>query len=414
MYAFLPRPAFVLGLFACILLGCFAPVRLAWSQCANLGVNLVINGDFQAGNQGFFTDYTLVRPGGCGQRSTGLCPEFTYVVAADPNLYHQNFWCPCTTATAANTSGCNCQPSERVCNPLDLKMFVNGRTQQAIVWRQTLNNLSVGTFYEFQAEVDNLIEGSQNLLDPYLRVTVDGVALDADIALPECPDAPQIMRCYFQAQNQTAVVALINLSTGAVGNDFSVDNIGVRGCGLVGTGVLFGCNLQVVLPVELLSFTAQAQGTDVQLDWRTATEHNNAGWALERSQVLDGPYTERVFVPGYGTTMGEQSYRFVDHNLPPGTYYYRLRQIDFDGRQTLGPVVEATVSLDKNISCFATQSQLVVNNGLADDLPLFVSTLEGVVVYTASAFGHQRTQVALAPGLYVVQLGPHAQKVLVP
>ena len=34
---------------------------------------------------------------------------------------------------------------------------------------------------------------------------------------------------------------------------------------------------------------------------------------------------------GYGTTTETQFYSFVDQDLNPGSYFYRLKQIDFDG-----------------------------------------------------------------------------------
>ena len=86
------------------------------------------------------------------------------------------------------------------------------------------------------------------------------------------------------------------------------------------------------LPVELIDFKAIAQDNRTALlTWRSASELNNEGFEVERS--MDGAKWEMLdFVPGNGTTQAEQSYSFTDERPIPGTNYYRLRQVDFDGK----------------------------------------------------------------------------------
>ena len=90
-----------------------------------------------------------------------------------------------------------------------------------------------------------------------------------------------------------------------------------------------------VVPVELTSFTATVMQNTVILNWQTATETNNSGFELQRSQMsnVKGQTDWQVvgFVPGFGTTTEPKSYSFIDENLSAGKYQYRLKQIDFDG-----------------------------------------------------------------------------------
>jgi photosystem II stability/assembly factor-like uncharacterized protein len=88
-------------------------------------------------------------------------------------------------------------------------------------------------------------------------------------------------------------------------------------------------NSQVIVPVELASFTASVSGNDVTLNWITATELNNLGFYVERQESEQ--WIEVGFVEGYGTTTEPKDYVFVDKNVPAGTYYYRIKQVDFDG-----------------------------------------------------------------------------------
>lgn len=92
---------------------------------------------------------------------------------------------------------------------------------------------------------------------------------------------------------------------------------------------VIGCGNLLLIPVELSAFTASVDYGNVTLNWQTASESNNQGFEIHRRS--DAGYTSVGYVQGYGTTSETQNYSFVDHNVNPGTYYYRLKQIDFDG-----------------------------------------------------------------------------------
>ncbi|MBS1519089.1 MAG: T9SS type A sorting domain-containing protein [Bacteroidetes bacterium] len=89
-----------------------------------------------------------------------------------------------------------------------------------------------------------------------------------------------------------------------------------------------------VLPAELTSFTSIVNNRDVSLNWTTASELNNSGYEIERSDVRGLTSNEWIRignVTGNGTTNSQHSYIFTDGNLASGKYNYRLRQIDFNG-----------------------------------------------------------------------------------
>ena len=94
-----------------------------------------------------------------------------------------------------------------------------------------------------------------------------------------------------------------------------------------------------VLPVELLYFEATAEGKTAQLRWATATERNNAGFRIERSEGQSGAFQSIGWVAGKGEALTETRYAFTDTEVKSGqTYYYRLRQTDFDGAETLSDI----------------------------------------------------------------------------
>jgi photosystem II stability/assembly factor-like uncharacterized protein len=104
-----------------------------------------------------------------------------------------------------------------------------------------------------------------------------------------------------------------------------------------GTDTVYSYMNSVILdpsiPVELTSFNASVSGNNVLLSWSTATETNNSGFDVERSP--DGKdYTFISFIKGAGTVTELRTYTYKDENLPPGEYYYRIRQNDYDGSYT--------------------------------------------------------------------------------
>ncbi len=99
----------------------------------------------------------------------------------------------------------------------------------------------------------------------------------------------------------------------------------------------------IPVPIELSSFEASAVNNDVILYWKTATETNNYGFAVERSQ--DKINFEKIgFVKGHGTTSIPQSYSYIDRIVQVGTYYYKLKQIDIDGSFEYSEIVEAIIN----------------------------------------------------------------------
>lgn len=102
------------------------------------------------------------------------------------------------------------------------------------------------------------------------------------------------------------------------------------------------------LPVELTSFTANVNENNVRLKWSTATEINNSGFEVERKSFQD--WEKIGFIPGFGTTTEVHSYSFIDANILSGTYNYRLKQVDFNGRYKYSNEIEVKVSIPNKYS----------------------------------------------------------------
>ncbi len=101
----------------------------------------------------------------------------------------------------------------------------------------------------------------------------------------------------------------------------------------------------VTLPVTLTSFTAQKQSSSVQLKWATASEQNNSHFEIERS--TDGKVFSNIGrKSGAGNSNTLIDYSFLDFNPASGTNYYRLNQVDLDGKTTLSNEIAVNMGFD--------------------------------------------------------------------
>lgn len=96
------------------------------------------------------------------------------------------------------------------------------------------------------------------------------------------------------------------------------------------------------IPVELTAFFALKIENGILLKWTTATESNNSGFSIERSSDKLNFY-EVAFVNGRGTTTELNDYEYFDAVSAAGKYYYRLKQIDFDGSFNYSNLIETEV-----------------------------------------------------------------------
>jgi photosystem II stability/assembly factor-like uncharacterized protein len=103
-----------------------------------------------------------------------------------------------------------------------------------------------------------------------------------------------------------------------------------------------------VLPVELSSFTAAHSKSGVLLNWQTETEVNNNKFQIERSSGNN--WISVGEVPGHGNSNSPHSYSYIDKVNNPGTYTYRLKQIDNNGTYEYSKVL--TVNVQNSIFTF--------------------------------------------------------------
>jgi len=102
------------------------------------------------------------------------------------------------------------------------------------------------------------------------------------------------------------------------------------------------------LPVELVSFGARINDTNIILVWLTATEVNNYGFQIQRSVQTD-KWEVLGFVEGHGNSNSPKEYSFLDSEVnSAGIYSYRLKQIDNDGSYEFSKTIEVNFGSPMN------------------------------------------------------------------
>ena len=89
--------------------------------------------------------------------------------------------------------------------------------------------------------------------------------------------------------------------------------------------------IETVLPVVLTSYTAKVEGSYARLEWQTSSETANRGFFIYRGGD-ETPFVKVAEV--YAATSFPASYHFLDRSPLKGNNYYRLVQLDTDGRIT--------------------------------------------------------------------------------
>lgn len=93
------------------------------------------------------------------------------------------------------------------------------------------------------------------------------------------------------------------------------------------------------LPVNLVLFTGSfMEGVGAQLTWQTSLETNNDHFEIQRSDNAQS-FETIARVPGKGTTEARTDYSFTDSTMPGQLGYYRLKQVDLDGRTHLSRII---------------------------------------------------------------------------
>jgi hypothetical protein len=158
--------------------------------------------------------------------------------------------------------------------------------------------------------------------------------------------------------NENSIAVLLNFITDGIDSgDYSMDMVITSNDPLnQEITIPIAMKITSIVPVEISSFSAENVEGEVVLKWQTATETNNQGFEIERSQMSNvkkqGDWAKISFVEGKGTTTEKTDYIFRDKITNTGNYVYRLKQMDFDGSVSYSDEIEVDVTGPKEFTLY--------------------------------------------------------------
>ena len=169
----------------------------------------------------------------------------------------------------------------------------------------------------------------------------------------------------------------------------------------------------ILLPVELVSFIGQCKENEIELTWQTASEENNDYFLIEKSE--DGKnFSIIAKVFGHGNSNSTIYYNYHDFNILNSNYYYRLRQVDFNGQETESndifvPYNCRGINSTTINAFFNIESNEIIINSMYENEELttvFMTDLAGRIVFSETLNLSSRTvipvQKSISNSVYIL------------
>lgn len=165
-----------------------------------------------------------------------------------------------------------------------------------------------------------------------------------------------------------------------------------------------------ILPVKILSFTAQKQNNTSLLQWQTTNEINNNYFDIERSP--DSKLFYSIGTKQGLNNSGTNYYSFVDNTPIKSINYYRLKQVDKDGKFDYSQIASVDFINDKTVFAVSPNPAdniinviIPQNNSVSE---IFIYNVEGKkILHEAIAANISSKQInisTLTAGVYDVVL----------
>lgn len=158
------------------------------------------------------------------------------------------------------------------------------------------------------------------------------------------------------------------------------------------------------LPVSLYDFKGNAVGNDVVLSWKTTNETNNRRFDIQWSR--DGKSFETIgSEEGKGTISTTSNYSWKQYGVADGLYYYRLKQVDLDGKYTNSDAIAVRVGRMSTIQLGPNPADGVIKiiGGKNSNYNVSVFSTTGVTLFTGVSEGELKVDF-LSPGVYIIKV----------
>lgn len=172
------------------------------------------------------------------------------------------------------------------------------------------------------------------------------------------------------------------------------------------------------LPIELLSFTGIFKNESVLLEWKTIAEINNDYFIIQKSD--DGKnFRDIGKINGAGNSNILNSYNFIDNEIASKTQYYRIMQVDFDGKNSTTNIIAVKTfdNLEFSVSNVFTDNKNIYiqfidpnNDYLNKEIYIELTDISGKTVLTkkvnlTSFVSEINIPSDISSGVYIISIG---------
>jgi hypothetical protein len=175
------------------------------------------------------------------------------------------------------------------------------------------------------------------------------------------------------------------------------------------SSMLYDYSVCTVLTVSLMDFIATRNNERVLLNWKTSSETNSKYFFIERS-LDEKTWTEIGYVSASGNSNTIKNYLFTDILPSPGTNYYRLKQVDMDGKFSFSGTRKVSVVSNWKLKVYPNPVaggalQIKSNTKIAG---IRIIDINGKILFnstsTASTDAHRINVSGFAPGFYFMEV----------
>ena len=161
------------------------------------------------------------------------------------------------------------------------------------------------------------------------------------------------------------------------------------------------------LPVSFIDLSATLENEEVLVKWITGTEENNSHFNILRS--YDGVNFETIgTVEGSGNSTKVLEYYFVDQEPLKGYSYYKVEQVDFDGKSSSTDLVVVSNLDDKKVYFYPNPTLGRIQ--FSSEAEYIIYDLFGIEVQKGLGTSCDISNVK--PGVYLISLNGHISRIV--
>jgi hypothetical protein len=270
---------------------------------------------------------------------------------------------------------------------------------------------------------DTLYLNAQGNPNAIFVLQVNGALTTSPYSIVELTNGTQAKNVYWETQGAVTINNNSNFSGTIVSNNAAIilgTGDTLAGRALTTTGSInstaitannnYGGFCSIILPLDLLSFTAACNTQNEVLDWSTATETNNKYFTVQRS-MNEKNWLEVGTVQATGNSSLSQTYSLSDKLPDQSNYYYRLMLTDLNGLNTYSNVINAEscgAITAENLTLYPNPSSgkfgLLFTGDKTQVSSTEIYSSLGERLYTYVGFKSDLDLYNQAPGVYFVQL----------